>query len=91
MQTVKKGTLSISDYTLKIKLLANELEGAGCDIFEEEKFVNVLSRLYEDYDNVFSMLTKRMITEKVIANSHECKLERRKVFIMLTLPSPSVI
>lgn len=88
MQYVKKCVLSINDYILKIKLLANELKEAGYPLTEEEKPMSILSGLDESYDNVFFILTKRMFSKimtvdnaKALLLSHECRLDRYKSLI----------
>lgn len=56
--------------------------------------MNVLGGLDESYDNVFSTLTKRMISEVVAVDvakaflmSHESRLEKRKHVLTSLLPS----
>lgn len=70
--------MSISGYLLKIKLLDNKLERTGCGLSEEEKLMSALGGLDESYDNVFSTLIERMLTEIITVDdakaklSHEC-------------------
>lgn len=89
-----KNNISIAEYVLKVKVLTDELVPVGCPISEEEKLMYILSGLDEKFDNVFSTITKKMLTEKVIIDdakvlllSHESRLERRKLVSMTNLPS----
>lgn len=42
LQFFEKGNLSINEYIMNIKLLTDELEGVGCGLSEEEKFMSIL-------------------------------------------------
>lgn len=94
MKGLKKANLSINDYILNIKLLIYELQEAECGVSEEEKLMSVLGVLDENYDNVFSTLTGRMMNETIITYDakaflqiHGCKIECRKIIQISSLPS----
>lgn len=82
---------------LKIKLLIDELEAAGCELNEEQKLVTVLRVLDKNYNNVFSTLIERMLNESLTLDgvkaqllSHECRLAIRKAIEISPLPTINV-
>lgn len=95
---LKKENLTVNDYMLRIKLLISKLKGVGCGIDEEENLMGVTSGLDENYDNVFSTLTKRIMYEtvtrddaKALLQSHECRSKRRETLFILPLSSINMI
>lgn len=91
---MKKVCLTIFDYVLKIEVFTDDLIAASCPIFEEEKLMYVLGGLDEDYDNVLTTITGKMLGEKVTIEdakalllSHESQIERRKTVQISPLPS----
>lgn len=64
LQNLRKTNLNISDYLLKHKLLYDELQSVGYGLFKDEKLMAILVGLDEFYDNIFSIVTMRMISKK---------------------------
>ncbi|KAL5769787.1 hypothetical protein ACOSP7_013941 [Xanthoceras sorbifolium] len=59
LQNTKKGSLSISDYFLKIKTLREALKAAGQTITEYDLVLSVMSGLGHDYDSVVVLLSSQ--------------------------------
>ncbi|KAL5767335.1 hypothetical protein ACOSQ2_014118 [Xanthoceras sorbifolium] len=59
LQNTKKGSLSISDYFLKIKTLKEDLKAAGQTITEYDLVLSVMSGLGHDYDPVVVLLSSQ--------------------------------
>lgn len=94
LQNLKKDSISVSDYVLKIKSLRDEHESAGCSILEEEKLMYVLVGLDDQFDSVSSIVIENMLGEGVTINdvkafflSHESQLESKRVANVSPLPS----
>lgn len=58
LQLLKKGNLSINKYMLKIKMLADELDTAGCGLNDEQKLMTVLW-VWMNLMIIFSLLLQR--------------------------------
>ncbi|KAL5805659.1 hypothetical protein ACOSQ4_028392 [Xanthoceras sorbifolium] len=59
LQNTKKGSLSISDYCLKIKTLGEALKAAGQTVSEYDMVLSVLNGLGHDYDPVVVLLSSQ--------------------------------
>lgn len=59
LQSVKKGSLSINDYILKMKSIANGINVAGQAISDEDLILYILGGLGSEYDPVVINLTSR--------------------------------
>lgn len=47
-------------------MLSDELKAVGCAMSEEEKLMLVLCGLHENFDDVISIITEKMLSEQVI-------------------------
>ncbi|KAL5811120.1 hypothetical protein ACOSQ3_027853 [Xanthoceras sorbifolium] len=59
MQNLKKGSLTISDYILKMRSYADHLLSAGHFVSDQDVIMNVLHGLGLEYDSVIVHITSR--------------------------------
>ena len=59
LQTTKKGSLSIEDYFLKMKTIAQDLVSAGQSISDDELVLYILGGLGSEFDSVVVNLTSK--------------------------------
>lgn len=59
LQQTKKGSMSISEYCIKIKTIADQILAGGGHISEAELVVYILGELGDDYDTLAQTLTTR--------------------------------
>ena len=59
LQTTKKGSLSIEDYFLKMKTIAQDLVSAGQSISNDELVLYILGGLGSEFDSVVVNLTSK--------------------------------
>lgn len=81
---MKKGGLGVTEYVRKNKMLTDELQSVGYPIFEEEALMYMLGGLDENFDNVFSTMIEKMLSEKVTIDDIKALLLSRK--IVFTFP-----
>lgn len=78
-------------------MLTDELGATGYGLIDEQKRRTILGGLDENYDNVFSTFTKRMLNELVILDdatylllSQKCWLAKRKTIEISHLPTANM-
>jgi len=92
LQTIKKGDMSIHDYILKMKSIAENLSAAGQLIQDEDLILYILGGLDHDYESVVVNLTSRhdQITlqeMQYMLQSQEMRLEQLNQNILSLVPS----
>lgn len=82
LQGLKKKNMSVNEYVLKVKVLTDKLQSAGCPKIEEEILTYALGRLDENFD-VFATTIEKMLSEVVTLDDvkyllliHESRLAR---------------
>ena len=80
MQNIKKGSLSVSEFFLKIKILGDSLRAAGQVVSEYDMVLSVVNGLGHDYDAVVVIVTsqhKSMSFQEAqfLAMMHEQRLQ----------------
>ncbi|KAG6735420.1 hypothetical protein POTOM_061973 [Populus tomentosa] len=59
LQSIKKGSLSMIDYIMKVKGAADSLADIGEPVFEQDQVMNLLARLNSDYNVVVTTINLR--------------------------------
>ena len=60
LRFIKKDSLSVNDYVLKIKTIGHALAAIGEPISDKDLLLAILSGLDSDYETVFSLVTNQM-------------------------------
>ena len=60
MRSIKKDSLSVNDYTLKIKTIRHALAAIGEPLNDKDLLLTILNGLDHDYETVFSLITCQM-------------------------------
>ncbi|KAL5822278.1 hypothetical protein ACOSQ3_020187 [Xanthoceras sorbifolium] len=81
LQNTKKGSLSISNYFLKVKTLGDALRAAGQTVTEYNMVISALSELGHDYDVVVVLLSSQhqsvsMQEAQYLLMAHEQRLDQ---------------
>ncbi|PON45747.1 hypothetical protein TorRG33x02_328130 [Trema orientale] len=93
LQSIKKGSLSIHDYILKTKSVADILSAAGQLISDENLILYILGGLSQDYDSVVVNSASRcdelsLQEVQFMLQSQEMRLEQLNSTISLDLTNP---
>ena len=59
LQTLKKGSMSMMDYLMKLKGFSDNLAAVGEPFSEQDQIVNILAGLGADYNAVVTTINSR--------------------------------
>lgn len=81
LQNLKKGGMSIKDYTTKVKNLVNALNAVGCTVTMQEHIVYILYGLGTEYDSIVSVISAKSKPKPLqevyaLLLTHENRIER---------------
>ena len=60
LRFIKKDSLSVNDYILKIKMVGHALAAIGEPLNDKDLLLAILNRLDQEYDTVVSLVTYQM-------------------------------
>ena len=88
LQSTKKGLISIDEYILKMRGIADSLSSVGNAISDEELILYVLGGIGSEYESVVVNLTSRndpltLTDVQFMLQSHEIRLEQQMVNLTL--------
>ena len=90
LQSLKKGALSISDYVLKMRNIANMLSTLGKPIPDEDLILYILGRLGLEFEKIVVNITSRSETISLqeihyFLQSHEVHLEQLSITFVINI------
>ena len=94
LQMMKKGSLSISDFVMKIRNIADNLAAADQIVSDDELLLYLLGGLDSDYNSIVAMLTSRpdfvsLAEAQFILQCHETRLEQQNADLTTDLHQAS--
>lgn len=60
LQTLKKGSLSMKDYLLKMKSICDTLAACGCPVSDEDQILPILAALGSEFEPTIAVLTSQI-------------------------------
>ncbi|KAL5830952.1 hypothetical protein ACOSQ4_016306 [Xanthoceras sorbifolium] len=94
LQSVRKGSSSISEFILKVKGFGNSLRSAGQTVTDQDLLLCVLNGLGHEYDPVVVMLSQQQLTMSLheaqyMLMIHEQRIEHLNSFAQIDVPAPA--
>ncbi|KAL5815035.1 hypothetical protein ACOSQ4_025676 [Xanthoceras sorbifolium] len=94
LQSVRKGSSSISEFILKVKGFGNSLRSAGQTVIDQDLILCVLNGLGHKYDSVVVMLSQQQLTMSLheaqyMLMIHEQRIEHLNSFAQIDVLAPA--